>query len=112
MVNQGDLALFSRTDSAGNAARTILNFYNNYDSMRYIGELIVLRIKREPTAMQLADLNSKFAHIIHDDRIRVLDEPVVLRRDPGHKELVRLAFPFGKHDFGDLHQLIAEVNKF
>ena len=112
LVSKADLALFSRTDSAANAARTILNFYSNYDSMRYIGELIVLRIKREPSPTQLADLNSKFAHIINDDCIRVLEEPVVLRRDPGHKELVRLAFPFGKHDFSDLHQLIAEINKF
>jgi hypothetical protein len=25
---------------------------------------------------------------------------------------VRLAFPFGRHDFGDLHRLIRAVNHF
>jgi hypothetical protein len=25
---------------------------------------------------------------------------------------VRLAFPFGRHDFGDLHRLIRAVNRF
>ncbi len=112
LINPGDLNLFTRTDSARTACDTILNFYENYQSMRYIGELIVLRLKRAPNSQQLSRLNHEFSDIIDNDAIRILDDATTSKRDPGQKDLARLAFPFGKHHFGDLHRLIAEVNSF
>ena len=112
LINPGDLNLFTRTDSARTAGDTILNFYENYQSMRYIGELIVLRLKRAPNSQQLSRLNQEFSDIIDNDAIRILDDATTSKRDPGQKDLARLAFPFGKHNFGDLHRLIAEVNSF
>ena len=112
LVDRSDLDLFTRTDSAQVAAQTILNFYRNYHSMRYVGELIILRLHRAPTEAHLKDLNQAFAPIIKDGEIRILDDKSLARRDPGAPQLVRLAFPFGRHNFGDLHRMIAEVNRF
>ena len=112
LVSSNDLALFTRTDSAEVAAETIMGFYANYDSMRYVGDLIVLRIQRAPSTQQLNALNRQFAPIIKNDQIRILEQSVVTRRDPGEPQLTRIAFPFGRHDFGDLHRLIAAVNQF
>jgi hypothetical protein len=112
LVSSNDLDLFVRTDSSTVAANAILDFYRNYHSMRYVGELIILRIQREPSASQLELLNDEFNSIVHQDQIRVLDPAASARRDPGESGLIRLAFPFGRHDFGDLHRLIRAVNRF
>jgi predicted Rossmann-fold nucleotide-binding protein len=112
LVSSNDLDLFVRTDSSAVAANAILDFYRNYHSMRYVGELIILRLQREPSATQLELLNEEFNSIVHQDQIRVLDPATSARRDPGETGLVRLAFPFGRHDFGDLHRLIRAVNRF
>ena len=112
LVSSNDLDLFVRTDSSAVAANAILDFYRNYHSMRYVGELIILRLQREPSTTQLELLNEEFNSIVHQDQIRVLDPATSARRDPGETGLVRLAFPFGRHDFGDLHRLIRAVNRF
>ena len=77
------------------------------DKLKKASELVNLAILDRESF-----LNREFEGIVHGDEIRVLDEAMTNKRDPGQRELVRLAFPFGKHNFGDLHRLIAEVNRF
>src|SRR5262245_56776738 len=69
LVDESDMSLFLVTDSVERAAQEILNFYANYDSMRFVGDVLVLRVRRAPNDAQLADLNERFAHLCASGRI-------------------------------------------
>ncbi|HEY8092195.1 MAG TPA: TIGR00730 family Rossman fold protein, partial [Acidimicrobiales bacterium] len=57
LVSPLDTGLYLLTESAEKAAAEITRFYANYDSIRYVGDTLVVRIRRDPTDDQLAELN-------------------------------------------------------
>src|SRR4051794_33534678 len=63
LVAPADVDLFLVTDSCEEAVAEIRGFYANYDSLRYVGDRLVIRLRRAPTDSQLNDLNERFAHL-------------------------------------------------
>jgi uncharacterized protein (TIGR00730 family) len=110
LVDRSDMALFLVTDSVQEAADEILGFYANYDSMRYVGDVLVLRLERAPTDAQLDDLNVRFAHLCASGRIeRTAPLPDELA-DNDKLDLARIRLNFAKHYYGDLRSLIDALN--
>ena len=68
-----DAKLYSVTDTCEAAVDEINRFYSNYDSMRYVGELLVVRMKHAPTDEQLAELNTTFGHLCTAGSIERVD---------------------------------------
>ncbi len=112
LVSAGDTAFYKITDSCEEAVREIERFYANYDSVRYIGEHAVIRLQHVPTVSQLAELNERFADVVHDDVIRSVEPYGVERRQNDRLDLPRIAFRFDKHGYAELRQLIDHVNGF
>jgi uncharacterized protein (TIGR00730 family) len=110
LVDPSDMALFLVTDSVQEAADEILGFYSNYDSMRYVGDVLVLRLHRAPTDAQLDDLNERFAHLRASGRIeRTAPLPDEVA-DNDKLELARIRLNFAKRYYGDLRSLIDALN--
>ena len=63
LISPDDLYLYQITDDVAQAVRWITRFYRNYDSMRFVKERLVLRLKNAPSASALAALNEDFADI-------------------------------------------------
>jgi hypothetical protein len=111
-VDQIDTNLYLITDSTELAAREIRRFYANYDSMRYVGDLLVLRMKQSPDDEQLALLNERFGHLCTKGVIARTPALPIEVREGDSVALHRVAFTFAKHGFGDLHQMIDTLNSF
>jgi uncharacterized protein (TIGR00730 family) len=112
LVRPTDTQLFLITDDVDLAAAEITRFYANYDSLRYVGDDLVIRMKIAPNDDQLADLNEQFGHLCAAGRI-VRSGPLSIEvRERDAVELARIRFAFARHSFGDLRRLIDTVNGY
>ena len=105
-----DLALFEPACGIAEAAAIIERFYANYDSARYVGERLILRMKRAPAKDALARLNREFEDVVTRGRIEKTQITSAERRDEDAVALERLAL-FPTSNFGRLRQLIDALNR-
>ncbi len=112
LVAPADTKLYFITDNCREAIEEINRFYANYDSLRYVGDLVVIRVKQAPGAEQLAELNATFAHLIVEGSIRRVDPLPLEVKENDRLDFERIAFSFAKHWYGDLRQLIDTLNSY
>ncbi len=112
LVAQPDTNLYFITDDCDAAVDEVLRFYRNYDSLRYVGEQLVLRVKQAPSPDQLTQLNDRFGHLCSSGSITVVEPFGVERREDDRLTMQRVSFAFAKHGYGDLRALINMLNAF
>jgi len=105
-----DLSLFEVAGSVDAALAVIERFYSNYDSARYVGERLVLRLKRTPSRADLDRLNRDFADVVERGRIESISITPAEAKDADAPELARIAF-FAHSNFGRIRQLIDALNQ-
>ncbi|MEX2225456.1 MAG: TIGR00730 family Rossman fold protein [Dehalococcoidia bacterium] len=110
LASPEDLTFFQPASSARDAVRAIERFYRNYDSARYVGERLVLRMRRAPTDVQLAAINRDFKDLVARGRIERTNITPAERKDEDCVECERVAF-FPRHNFGRMRQLIDRLNE-
>ncbi len=110
LASPEDLSFFQAADSVEEAARIIEGFYANYDSARYVGERLIFRMKRAPTAEQLAAINRDFADIVRSGAIEVIATTAAETKDGDAVEMQRIAL-YPEHNFGRFRQLIDVLNE-
>ncbi len=111
LVSPEDRAFFLVTDNAQAATDEMLGFYRNYHSCRWVGDLLVLRMRQAPDKARLADLNRRFAGILTGGVIRVARPFPPERNDHDHLDLDRLALRFDRLHYGGLRRLIDALNQ-
>ncbi len=111
-VSPGDTGLYFITDSCEEAVAEIERFYANYDSIRYVGDDLVIRLRQAPTDEQLALLTERFGHLVAEGTIRRVQPYSIERRQHDKPDLHRIAFPFAKHGYSDLRAMIDQLNEF
>jgi hypothetical protein len=92
--------------------REIVSFYRNYESIRYVDDVLVLRLQHAPTPEEIEQLNEQFGYLCATGRIEASGPLEPELREHDSIELPRLAFHFAKHGYGDLRALINAVNGF
>jgi uncharacterized protein (TIGR00730 family) len=112
LVAASDTGLYFITDDCERAVDEITRFYRNYDSFRYVGDLLVLRLQHAPTADQLELLNTKFGYLCSTGAIVATAPFAPELHEDDRVHLPRIAFAFAKHGYGDLRALINTVNDF
>ena len=94
------------------AANEITRFYANYDSMRYVNDDLVIRLRHEPTDAQLEELNERFGHLCASGSFSRAEPFAPEVRDSDRLDLHRIAFVFARHGYGDLRDMIDVINSF
>ena len=112
LVSAGDTELYLVTDDCQAAVDEIEGFYRNYDSIRYVGHLAVLRMKQAPTDAQMEALNARFGPLCTTGKIARAAPFEPERKENDKLDLARIAFTLAKHSYGDLRDLIDTVNSF
>jgi uncharacterized protein (TIGR00730 family) len=112
LVAARDTGLYRITDSCDDAVAEIDRFYANFDSIRYVGDELVIRLQHAPTDGQLDELNERFRHVVKTGRIRRVEPFAIERRQDDRVELPRIAFAFAKHGYGEMRTLIDALNEF
>ncbi len=111
LVSEEDRSLFMITDDVGEATAEILGFYRNYQSCRWVGDLLVMRLRVGPDRATLADLNQQFRDIVSGGAMRMSKPLPPERADADNLEFPRLVFRFDKIHYGRLRQLINALNQ-
>jgi hypothetical protein len=111
-ISPDDLQLYQVVDSPDEAVRIITRFYRNYHSMRFVHDVLVIRLKRTPSAEALQGLNQDFADLITGEKIHVIEATPEEREDNQFLDLPRIAFGFNRKDYGRLRHLIDVLNSF
>ncbi|WP_428937438.1 TIGR00730 family Rossman fold protein [Fontivita pretiosa] len=109
-ISPQDLHLYKITDSVEEAVNECVRFYNNYHSLRYTRDLLIIRLRRAPSERQLEQISSEFADINTHGEFRVSSALPVEKDEPALMDLPRLVFAFNRRDHGRLRQLIDYLN--
>src|SRR6266481_5581917 len=110
LISPDDLGLYQITNNTDEAVKIITRFYRNYHSMRFVHELLVIRLKHAPSPSAIAGLNEDFADIINGEKIEIIEPTPEEREDNQVLTLPRIAFGFNRRDYGRLRQLIDVLN--
>jgi len=109
MISTEDPGLFRMTDDVGDAVAEILDFYRVYHSQRYVGDSLVIRLRRALSAASLGNLNTRFADILDGPAEQT---PGPLKAENGElPDLPRLILPFNRTSFARLRQLVDFLNQ-
>ncbi len=109
-ISDDDLFLFRNLQSAEEAANHIVQFYKRYHSIRYHGNLTVIRLNSPMSDRSLADMNEKFKHLIVSgviEQVNADDIPFDNQLYPGYP---RLVFHYNRSTFGRLYEVIDFIN--
>lgn len=110
VISPGDFDRVVITDSVDAAAQEITGFYRNYDSLRWVGKRLVLRLKAEPTQAEIAELNEKFSFLLDSGTIERTGPHRVEVDDDDRVALPRLALRLNQFRVGELYRLIRAIN--
>ena len=112
LISAADESLFRVAETVEKACDEVLTFYRLYHSSRYVGEHLIIRVRRKLTRNELGQLNMSFADIVRSGQI----EPSALlseeKDDAQLGTLARIQLDFNRRSFGRLRQLIDTINSF
>lgn len=111
-ISQDDLHLYEITDDIDAAIKTITRFYRNFHSMRFVRDLLIIRMKYAPSDHAIESLNEDFVDILARGKITRTEALPEEREDGSDVELPRIALEFNKRDYGRLRQMLNVINSF
>jgi len=110
LVSPNDTNLFLITDDVDEAVREVRNFWRNYDSLRWVGQMLVVRLRARPTDDEVAELNERFGDLTLDGGIE-RSEPLRAEVSDGDKlDLPRLALRFNVRRGAGFRDMIRAIN--
>lgn len=110
LISPHDLSLVRLTDSVDVAIEEITNFYRNYDSMRYIRDRLIIRLRKPVSDGLLAKLNAEFKDILSSGSIERAEVHLFEMEDESTRDLSRLALHFNRRDSARLREMIDVLN--
>ncbi|MBS1675411.1 MAG: TIGR00730 family Rossman fold protein [Actinobacteria bacterium] len=111
VISPGDFDRVLVTDSVEAATAAITGFWRNYDSLRWVGDLLVLRLRAEPTAAEIADLNERFGSLLTTGRIEASAALPVELADRDAPDMPRLTLRLDQRTVGSLFRIIDAINR-
>lgn len=106
-----DRAFYRVTADVEEAVEEILGFYRNYHSRRFVGRVMVVRLRVAPSEEQLARLNEEFADCCSARGIWATEPLAPERSDRDHLELPRIALELDLRFQARFRQLIDALNE-
>jgi uncharacterized protein (TIGR00730 family) len=109
-IGEEDFQLFKIVPDAAEAVAEILRFYSVYQSSRWVGQELVLRLARKLSAGAVAALNEKFADLLQTGQIVQGTALRPEKNEPEIWELPRLILTPHRRSFGRFRQFIDAIN--
>lgn len=111
MISPDDLSLYKVTSSVEEACWEVESFYRRFHSMRYVKDLLIIRLESALSDEEVEILNDEFSDLLKSGKI----EPTLAlpqETDQTIAHLPRLKFHFRRRAFGRLRQLVDRINGF
>jgi hypothetical protein len=111
LISEDDMHLMSITDNVAAAVDELTTFYRNYSSLRYVGDVLILRLKYPPTEAELDQLSAEFADICDEGGIETTPPLPPEVADDDELDLARIMLQFDRRQHGRLRELIDALNR-
>jgi uncharacterized protein (TIGR00730 family) len=111
-IGEEDFSLFKRVRNVDEAVQEILHFYSVYQSARWVGEQLSIRLNNKLSSSAVAELNDSFRDLV---RVGEIVQSTALKQEknePDIYELPRLIMTPHRRNFGRFRQLIDAINSF
>ena len=110
LISEEDFSLFRMTNDVEEAVTEVTRFYQVYQSSRYVGQQMVIRLSSRLSAPDLEQLNDTFGDLLRSGRF--VQGPALRqeRNEPEMAEFPRLIFTPHRRNFGRLRALIDRIN--
>jgi uncharacterized protein (TIGR00730 family) len=105
-----DFHFFKIMPNVKEAVREIVHFYSVYQSSRWVGEQLVVRLSKKLSERAVAQLNDKFSDILRTGQIVQGSALRPEKNEPEIWELPRLIFTPHRRSFGRFRELIDAIN--
>ncbi|MEY2485578.1 MAG: hypothetical protein QOH39_1226 [Verrucomicrobiota bacterium] len=109
-VSSEDFQLFKIAHNVDEAVDEILHFYKVYNSVRWVGEQLVIRISQALTASAVAALNQRFSNLVRKGEIVQGKALPPEKNEPEIRNLPRIILTPHRRDFGRFRELINGIN--
>ena len=110
-ISESDFHLIDQVDSIEKAIDKINHFYRRYNSLRYVKDLLVIRLNSPLVPERIQQLKTQFTDILRPGGDMTLSAALPEEKDePDIAHLQRLVVDFNQGDFGRLRQLIDALN--
>ena len=109
-VESEDFHLFKIVPNVAEAVREILQFYSVYQSSRWVGEHLVIRLSRKLSNPALVKLNQEFSDVVRTGEIIQGGALRQEKNEPEIWDLPRLILTPHRRSFGRFRQLIDAIN--
>jgi len=111
VISPDDFERVLVTDSVDAAVAEITGFWRNYDSLRWVGKRLVLRLRHEPTDAEVDALNERFGDLLAEGRIEKTAPLRAEVEDGDRLALPRVVLRLNQFRVGRLHHLIRALNQ-
>lgn len=112
LIRRDDLDLFHITSDVDDAIEHLTAFYRVFDSIRYVGGRLVLRLTKDLTDDQIEQLNQQFGDIVASGRIERTGPAASEIADGDAVDRPRIRFRFINNEYARLHAMIRTINTF
>jgi hypothetical protein len=109
-IGEEDFHFFKTVPNVAEAVREIVQFYSIYQSSRWVGEQLVIRLARKLAPQSVVTLNQEFADIVRSGEIAQGSALRQEKNEPEIWELPRLILTPHRRSFGRFRQLIDAIN--
>jgi hypothetical protein len=110
-ISEPDLDLYKVTESVPEAVAEVLGFYRVFHSMRFVRDLLVLRLQQRLPEELVDGVNGEFRDILARGRFVQTEALPEESSDEHIRDLPRLVFHFDRKGLGRLRQLINAINR-
>ena len=109
-IDSEDFHFFKIVPNVQAAVEEILHFYTVYQSSRWVGEQLVIRISRKLSTNAVAALNQNFSELVRTGTIVQCGALRQERNEPEILDLPRLVLTPHRRSFGRMRQFIDAIN--
>ncbi|MCH7789137.1 MAG: LOG family protein [Acidobacteria bacterium] len=110
LITADDLALVHITSDVTEATEEICGFYSTYHSARYVGQRLILRLKRRPSDEEIVELNGEFSDVLAGGQVERVETTNAELADGDHVDLDRIGFAFDRSSHARLRMMIDALN--
>ena len=112
LISASDTSLYTITDNIEDAVNEITNFYSNYHSIRFVNNVLYIRLQRSVPTERFSEIARRCAALATDGVIEQTTATAEEIHDNDVPEMPRVSLRYAAKGFADLRELIDALNKF
>ena len=112
LISESDTSLYTITDNIEDAVNEITNFYANYHSIRFVNDVLYIRLQRSVPTERFSEIARRCAALASDGVIEQTTATAEEIHDNDMPEMPRVSLRYAAKGFADLRELIDALNHF